>query len=132
MADQPRFQAVPTPRCCAITSSSPIVICNRPATWKGLVEVGGVTPVWCDAHKPAFAEKADGVLRVRRVAVVCQIVLTSAVDGEHMAKAEAMARLARAVEHVGGLVNLHSVSAQTGFWRAPTPPGSDNGNGGAG
>lgn len=130
MVDAPRFQAVPTPRCSAITSSSPLAICNRPATWKGLIDVGGVTPVWCDVHKPAFADKADGVLRVRRVAVVGQMVFTSAVETEHLARAEALARLVRAVQGVGGLVNLHSVTAQTGFWRVPPGAGSENGNGG--
>lgn len=117
------------PRCCSITTSSPLAICNRPATWKGTIEVGGVTPVWCDEHKPQFADTLTGVLRVRRISVVGQMVLTSAVETEPLAKAEALARLARGVQDAGGLLNLHTLTVQTGFWAAPRPPGKANPSG---
>lgn len=130
MANQPAFQAVPTPRCCAITSSSPLVICNRPATWKGNIDVGGVTPVWCDDDRPDFAVPISGVLRVRRIAIVSQVVFTSAVESDPLARAESLARLDRAVRGAGGLLSLHSITSLTGFWAAQPGPGGENGNGG--
>lgn len=128
MADRIRFEVMPSPRCCFIASESPLVVCNRAASWVPLVAVPGVTPFWCAAHKPQSAAIAAGVQVVRRVSVVAQIILASSVETDHLARAEAVARLDRGVRVAGGLLNLHVVTCQTGPWAVPWPPGSENGD----
>lgn len=88
----------------------------------------GVTAFWCDAHKQPGATAIAGVPVVRRVSVVGQIVLTSAVETDLIARAEALARLDRGIRSIGGLLNLHVITCHTGLWAVSQPVGSENGN----
>lgn len=129
MADIPRFTIMPAPRCCEITSSAPLTVCNRPARWMPVLAALGVTAFWCDEHKKGPAMPIAGEPIVRRVSVMGQMVLGSAVATEQLARAEALARLARGIASVGGLLNLHVINCQTGPWAAPPQAGNENGDG---
>lgn len=96
------------------------------------VVTAGVTPFWCELHKRQDAAPIAGVTIARRVAVTAQIVLSSAVATDLLARAECLARLDRGVRQVGGLMNLHVVTCQTGPWASPPASGNENGDGGAG
>lgn len=132
MPEFTRFTLLPSPRCCEITSSSPLVICNRPAIWMPRLSTIDVTPFWCDEHKKPDATIAAGVVIARRVSITSQIVLASAVRLDLLARAEALARFDRGVRAIGGLVNLHSVTCQTGSWALQQRQGDENGRGGGG
>jgi hypothetical protein len=84
-----------------------------------------VTPFWCDDHKRAFAVPIAGIPIVRRVSVVGQIILASAIESHAISKAEAVARLDRGIRHVGGILNLHVVNCQTGPWSVPLAPSEE-------
>lgn len=130
MADMPTFTALPAPRCCEITNREPLVICNRPAYWMPGIELLQVTPFYCDEHRPTFHRPIAGACRVRRVSVVSQIVLCSALQSDVVAKAEALARLVGGVQRVGGLLNLHTVTGTIGHWTPPAGSGGPNKEGG--
>lgn len=132
MADMSAFTIIPAPRCCWIVNRSPLQICNRPAHWMPLIATVDVTPFWCDVHKQPGATAIAGVTIVRRVSVVAQIVLCSAVESDLLGRAEALARLDRGVQSVGGIFSLHTVHSRTGPWNAPRRAGKGNGNGEAG
>ena len=87
----------------------------------------GVTPFWCDAHRRDDATAIAGVQLARRVSVVAQIILASAVERDPLAKAEALVRLTRGVQSVGGILDLHTVNCQTGPWAVPPSPSNGNG-----
>ena len=132
MVSIPRFTMLPAPRCCVMTSSSPIVICNRIAKWMPVLGPSGITPFWCDVHKEGGATPIAGVTIVRRISVVGQIVLSSQVGVDELARAEAIARLDRGIRAVGGLLNLHVVTAQTGPWAVPRDVSDENPDRGGG
>jgi hypothetical protein len=85
-----------------------------------------VTAFWCDLHKERDATPIAGITIVRRVCVVAQIVLSSAVGTDQIARAEAVARLVAGIESAGGLFNLHVVTSQTGPWAVPPGLGEEN------
>jgi len=126
VAEVTPFTIIPAPRCCEITSSSPLVICNRPASWMPILAPSGVTPFRCELHKQAGDTAIAGIAIVRRLSVVSQIVLASAVESDLLAKAEALARLERGVRAVGGILSLHTVHARTGPWAVPLAASDDN------
>jgi len=86
----------------------------------------GVTPFWCDAHAIQPAAMIAGFPIVRRVSVVSQVILASAVGSDLLARAEVLARLDRGLRNIGGLLNLHSVCCCRGPWAAPLPAGDEN------
>ena len=124
----PRFTLIPSPRCCAISSRSPLTICNRPAAWMPVCGPSGVTAFWCDLHKEPGATAIAGMTIVRRVSVVGQIVMCSQVGTDELARAEAIARLDRGIRDAGGLLNLHVMTCQTGPWAVPASLGEENAN----
>lgn len=119
----PTVTVLPPLRCGEQVGSSLHDVCGARATWVRIAPGAAPLGFRCDAHKRADDRKAVDDFNLLRIAIKLDVIFagTSFVPG--LAHTEAFERLCRAVEGVGGLVNLHEIRSYVGRYApAQAPP----------
>lgn len=127
MADVPQFHMRPPLRCFARLENSPGTICAAAAAWERPASSASPGGFFCDAHRgPGDTNIPDAAL-FRRVGITLEVWFAGVSFTAGLAQAEALSRVERAIEDVGGLVNLVACRSEVGRLRPAPPPQDDNG-----
>lgn len=119
MSDVARFSFVPPLRCFHAEWNRAAHVCGAPARW---TRVSGDTqpgPFFCDEHRGPKDTPIEGALLVRRVTLTLDVSFAGASAMPAIARADALARLERAIADIGGVINLHQVYDVVGRYEPP-------------
>ncbi len=101
--------------------------CGDLAPWVVLDIHGTPIAFFCNRHRPKGAVAVPASVVFRRVSVVACVDLAGVSMHPPLAQAEALCRLERAIDSVGGRLSLRSVSSQVGRYEPPPPPPRNKG-----
>ena len=132
MEDLAAFTALPIARCFEPVENCEPRACAAPATWRRMDGPTRIIGYYCDQHHQSGDEPIITPELVRRVSVTAQILFSGTSFHPSAAQLEAVARLERAVESIGGLLSLHAVTSAVGRHRAPAAGAGDGEAGGRG
>ena len=112
MSDVAQFAVRPPLRCFYQYSTSQKSLCGAAACWFRPGPRFELTGFYCRAHHRIGDVPIPDDVLFRRVAVSLEILLSAAAGTDALARG-----LARVVERLGGLVNLHAVTSVVGHLR---------------
>ena len=121
MGEHAKFYVRPRLRCCQPKFDPARVICGEPARWRRPAPAGTVDCYFCPEHAAHGDVPIAGVTLFRRVQIVAEVTFAGVSAMPALARAEALARLERAVEEAGGMLNLHAMTDVIGSHEPETP-----------
>jgi hypothetical protein len=130
--DAPVFQLIGSFRCCASRESGLVTPCGRIAGWMSRPDVRGMRLYFCHQHLRPLLEPIAGEQLVRRVSVTAEILFCGTSNAFAIAEADALAALERAVAQAGGIINLHNVRSNIGYYTPQAFGGAAQGAGNRG
>lgn len=121
MSDAPEFHVKPTIRCFHRDPDRSPAACARQARWMRPGASSVPSGYFCDEHVSPGDVPIPATVIFRRVSVQLEVLFSATDFSPGMAQAEAVAALERAVERVGGVINLHTVTSVVGRYASPAP-----------
>lgn len=125
MSELPTFVVAPPIRCFHRHEDHELAPCGQGARWirwrKSVLPQG----YFCDRHRAPGDEPILAEPLIRRVSVSLEVLFSATNWIAEPGQVEAVARLERAVESAGGVINLHAVTSVIGRcagWPSPCGP----------
>jgi hypothetical protein len=123
----PTFTVCPPLRCCFPVNHPSRDLCGEIARWMSSEKDPVVPAFYCDKHKFSNDVPIAGEQLVQRLTLHVDVLFTGVTLAGPRAREEAIERLQAVVAAAGGLLNLHSLSSETGY--AAVQPAGEAGKG---